>query len=300
MVLSEQEVKPMKLYGKAREAIEQILSAFESGRIPEAMAQVFIRRSESLPCRKWSPINQLLMILNGYSDARGVRQWNKAGRKVKKGAKAFYILCPVLKEVEKEEKDKQTGRITKTTRIVPVAFKSVPVFGYEQTEGEPVVAGAGDQEWIKKLPLIEVAEKWGISVSLYDGRGHYALGMYSGSHIHLGVENLSTWTHELIHAADDRVLLKHGERQRWAEEIVAELGGAVLLELLGYKHQSDRGGAWQYISSYAESAQLDSLTACRKVFTRTCAAVAYVLEEAEAIAKKEVADECPTQQMQSV
>ncbi len=39
------------------------------------------------------------MLMNETEDARGFRQWEKVGRRVKKGAKAFYILAPVRKKV---------------------------------------------------------------------------------------------------------------------------------------------------------------------------------------------------------
>ena len=62
-----------------------------------------------------------------------------------------------------------------------------------------------------------------------------------------GVQNLSTWAHELIHAADDR-LGKLG-KCKVNNEVVAELGGAVLLQCLGKPVEADLGGAWN-ISSH--------------------------------------------------
>jgi len=37
--------------------------------------------------------------MNETADARVFKQWQKAGRRVKKGAKAFYILAPVKRKV---------------------------------------------------------------------------------------------------------------------------------------------------------------------------------------------------------
>jgi hypothetical protein len=34
--------------------------------------------------------------------------------------------------------------------------------------------------------------------------------------------------------------------QHWRSETVAELGGAILLECLGYSSESDRGGCFDY------------------------------------------------------
>ena len=59
----------MKLYGKAESAAERILDTFKSGRIPKALAPVFIHRKDHSPCRSWS--NQMLTALAGFDDARG-------------------------------------------------------------------------------------------------------------------------------------------------------------------------------------------------------------------------------------
>jgi hypothetical protein len=68
---------------------------------------------------------------------------------------------------------------------------------------------------------------------------------------------------------------------------VAELGGAVLLECVGYSVESDRGGCFRYIQSYAEKDGKDVLGACLKVFNRTCEAVAFVLETAERLSERQ-------------
>jgi hypothetical protein len=69
--------------------------------------------------------------------------------------------------------------------------------------------------------------------------------------------------------------------QHWRSETVAELGGAVLLELLGFKQEADLGGCLQYIQSYAQAAQIGVTEACMRVLDRTCAAVALILDTAE-------------------
>src|SRR5690349_665156 len=82
----------MNYYGRAQEAAERLLQAFEMGNLPQAIAQMFLRYHDDAPCRKWSWNNQLLTALMGYREARGFRQWEAVGRKVKKGEHAFYIL----------------------------------------------------------------------------------------------------------------------------------------------------------------------------------------------------------------
>jgi hypothetical protein len=86
-----------------------------------------------------------------------------------------------------------------------------------------------------------------------------------------------------MHAADDRLgqLVERG--QHWRSETVAELGGAILLEVLGKPVEADRGGCWQYVAAYAKEAGIEALTACQRCLKRTCDAVALILDTAEAL-----------------
>jgi len=94
----------MKLYGnRSREVAQRIVEAFKHPeQLPEALAPIFIHRRDEVPCRKWSWHNQLLVALSGTADARGIKQWNKVGRKAKKGSNAVWILAPRIKKVTKE------------------------------------------------------------------------------------------------------------------------------------------------------------------------------------------------------
>jgi hypothetical protein len=282
----------MRLYGKAESAATQILAVFRQPELlPAALAPIFIRRKDNVPCRSWSWLNQLLVALHGHSDARGFRQWEQVGRHVKKGERSFPILAPVIRKIADDEE-------TEEERVRVVGFKSTPVFGYLQTQGQPLPEPDRDLEnWLASLPLAEVASAWNISVAAYNGRPLAAAGRYShDGHIALGVKNLSTWCHEMIHAADDRndSLIETG--QHWRSETVAELGGAVLLKILSYETDADLGGCWEYICTYAERAGIQPITACQRVLTRTCDAVALILDTAEQLAAPKAACEkpCPT------
>lgn len=168
-------------------------------------------------------------------------------------------------------------------------FKGTPVFGLDQTEpvGDPFV-----DRWMHNLPLREVAEVWGLSIETYNGKGATTLGSFrhdlngNGKAIALGVKNLSTWAHELIHAGDCRNGKLKELGQHWRSETVAELGGAVLLKILGHDEETDLGGCWEYIQRYANKQGIDALKACNVVLERTCEAVALVLDAAEECAKK--------------
>ena len=267
----------MGYYGKAEEAAQKILRAFEDAdSLPKPLAQMFIRRKDSPHCRRWSWGNQLLVILSGHSDARGYRQWEEIGRNVKQGEKAFYILGPVTRKVT----DKGTGE----EKVIVCGFKGLPVFGQEQTEGKPLPTDPDIEKWVDSLPLLDVAKQWGLSVDVFDGEKTGYLGMYRhGKSIKLGVKNVSTWCHELVHAGDDRNKNLKEKGQHWRSETVAELGGAVLLEILGMKREADLGGCFGYVQSYAENEKIGVVEACMKVLDRTCAAVQLILDCAEQI-----------------
>ncbi len=274
----------VRFYGKAEAAAKAILDAFQDPQeLPNALAPVFIRRKDNVPCRAWSWSNQLITAIHGHADARGFRQWQEVGRHVKKGERGFPILVPLTKRIE--QTDAETGE--KSERVAVVGFKHAIVFGLSQTDGEPLPPPDPDVcQWIESLPLLDVACEWEISVEAYNGRTGAALGKYRhGQSIALGVENLSTWAHEMIHAADDRLGKLTERGQHWRSETVAELGGAVLLAILGHDHDADLGGCWDYVTAYAKDAGIEPLVACQRVLKRTCDAVALILDTAESLAE---------------
>ena len=266
---------------RVRAVADEILDAFRCGALPAALAQVFIHRGDDRPASKWSWRNQLIAALRGHSDARGFRQWQKVGRSVKKGQKAFHILAPMtFRRRDDESEEDSEDRVLR-------GFRVVPVFGYGQTEGESLETPE-EQRFLDRLPLVEVAKSWGLNVGLFSGGGRRYLGYYSrrpgAQAIALGVENLSTWAHEMIHAAEDRLGKLARKSQDPADEVVAELGGAVLLECLGETTASDRGGAWEYIQRVTEDRDAKPLKICFQLLERVAAAVEHILEAAEDLA----------------
>ena len=276
----------MKLYENEHtaEAANRIVNAFRQPEsLPQALAPIFIHRKDDVPCRKWSWQNQLIAALCGTVDARGFRQWEAAGRRIKKGSKAFYILAPCVKQI-KERNDKGE----EVERRVLYGFKGIPVFAIEDTEGKPLPA-TDDRygSWMQELPLLEVAQSWGVTVGTYSGSDATPLGYFrhgtGGQAIMLGVENLSTWAHECIHCAGDRLAGTRPKLDRAHEEIVAELGGAVLLECLGMSRDADLGGAYAYIQRYAAETKKDTVKVCIDLIRDTCERVKLILDTAEAL-----------------
>lgn len=260
---------------QADQAAARILDLFQNPeQLPAALAKVYlVPRATGAPCENWSIGNRLLVALADTSDARGFKQWQEAGRQVRKGAKAFHILAPSTRKITEDDG---------TEKVIVTGFRGIPVFRVEDTEG-PALAAAGAPEFVDTLPLIEVAQAWGIKVSVIPAGRFYGAYYPGQNRIALAVENLSTWAHELIHAADDKAgnLVERG--QHWRSETVATFGSAVLLSLIGQGEHADLGGAYSYIEGYAREAKLTAAQAALKTLDRMHVAISLILEQAAAL-----------------
>ena len=265
----------------------QIVERFERGSLPQALAPVFIRRKADVPCRKWSWRNQLLTALAGFDDARTYLDWQALGRQVKAGEHAFYILEPCRYTVKETDTDTGEEREVSILR----GFRAGARFGYEQTDGKPLPEREAEARFIDGLPVVSVARAWGLRIGTYNGVDGRAKGWFRhdgerGLAIALGVENLSTWAHELVHAADLRngKLVTKAERQELSNEVVAQLGGATLLRCLGYDSQADLGGCFEYVKHYCDRNDCKVDRVCLEVLDRVCEAVALILDTADTLA----------------
>lgn len=264
-----------------------IIDAFKTKNIPEALSYIFLTAG-GRHCDGYSYRNRFLLLLSGlmgdcmaYGSDKYKTGWLSVGRQVRKGEKSTYILAPNTRQVDdpKSESGKKT---------IVTGFHGSPVFGIDQTDIVDEALWAKHNKineeadkTLSQLLFVNVAKAWDIKLSAYNGKNSRGAGWYAptAKAIGLGVENLATWTHELVHAADDRLgnLIETG--QHFRSEIVAEMGGAVLLYAMGYKKDADLGGAYKYIERYATAAKIEPIKACMDVIERTCQAVALILEE---------------------
>jgi len=243
---------------KVKQVLNVIVEKFKSGAIPEAVAMASFPIPD-IPSSAWSFTNRTLMFLAGTGDARGFRQWKKANRWVRKGAKAIYILVPCFKEEVNEE----SGEEKEFLRY----FKPSPVFMYEDTEGDPLDY---EQLELPDLPLIERAEEWGISVKAVPGNYRYR-GYYSPNRmeIALATPEEKTFFHELAHAGHERINGNLKSGQNPFQEIVAELSAQALCRLVGKQAADTTGNSFKYIGKYAEKLNLKPHSACLKVLGET-------------------------------
>lgn len=259
-------------YEKIRPALESIVNSFKTGEISEAVA-LAVNPTFAIPLNNWSMSNRLITIFNGTQDARTFKQWKEAGRHIKKGSKCFYILAPLIKVIK--EKDEQGEDKDKP---IVTGFKKLPVFKVEDTNGKSL-----NYESLKvpdTLPLLDVAEKWGINVKAVAGN-YPSYGSFNPQdlEITLASPEEAVFFHELAHSAHNRIeKLKGG--QDWKQEIVAELSAAVLCRLVGKKIEN-LGQHFQYIERYAKEAGKDTTKACLEVLNETEKVLKLILEQAE-------------------
>lgn len=241
---------------KVRETLNKMLDRFKSGDIPEAVAYSMFPIPD-LPSSRWSLLNRTLMFISGSMDARGIRQWNRENRYVKKGTKAIYILVPYFKKFDEDGTDKQ----------VISGFGVKPVFRVEDTKGEPL--GYQNME-LPNLPFIERAEEWNISVKAVPGNYRY-YGFYSldRKEIAIATSQECVFFHELAHSAHHIIKGNFRPGQDPFQEIVAELSAQALATMVGKPAEDTTGNGYRYIERYAEKAGMGVHAACLKVMGET-------------------------------
>ena len=236
-----------------KQAMDTLLRMFDEDNLPKVAMAVF--KGDSIPSDKWSFLNRILMYLNNTEDARGFNQWKQAGRHIKKGSKAFFILAPMFKKVIEEK--------TLEEKQILAGFRAVPVFRFEDTEGAPLIKDNFRVNIpfefngiIKELGLKIDAVRFNGSVY-----GSYSLNTKA---IRLASPEIDIFLHELSHAVDDRLNgLKSGQRND--QEVIAEFSGAVVGYLMGYKIPF--GNVKEYIEHYSFKELLSSLSRIEKVVT---------------------------------
>jgi hypothetical protein len=120
-----------------KEAMETLLKIFEEENLEKVDHAVF--HGNSIPSDNWSFCNRLLMYLHNTEDARGFNQWKQAGRSIKKGSHAFYILAPMFKKVT-DKKALESGEFVRKEKQILTGFRGIPVFRFEDTDGAPIIS----------------------------------------------------------------------------------------------------------------------------------------------------------------
>lgn len=245
-----------------KEAITKVIAILEKGDI-EKIAYAVYKTEKGYPSDSWSFLNRLIMFCNGTQDARGFRQWNQAGRRLKKGTKAIYIAVPGLVKNKEDKEDKEKKLI----------YMAKPVYRFEDTTGTP-----REEDLLKlEIPanLEQVAEGLGLEITTKRFTGG-TYGYFCSDHkeIALMSPELDVFLHELSHAVDEKINGKLKGGQDANQEITAELSAEVVGYLLGRKlNKRSR----EYIDSYSRG----SWKQVYSLLSRVNAIVTYIVDRAK-------------------
>jgi hypothetical protein len=224
---------------KAQGAIDNVVAKFQAGDLSPIVAIARTQLDPASPAGRWSFSNKVLAYSQtGTLECRGYRQWGKAGRQVKKGSRAAFILGPRMVKVE----DKETGE----DKMVLRGWVGIPVFGLADTEGDPIPG----YEPRELPPLMEVAERLDLAVTW--GPMAEALGNCTteGTKVTVGTHDAAVFFHELAHAIHARLNGRLRGGQHEDQEVLAEFCACVLMHLYGHEDRS--GNAWRYIAGYSD------------------------------------------------
>lgn len=253
---------------KARQVLDKIVARFQAGTIAEAVAAVFFP-SPDVPMLKWSIRNRVIAFCAETIDARGFKQWKSAGRSVKKGSRAFYILAPLTFKVELDDG---------TSEYRVRGFREIPVFRVEDTEGDELDYSAPE---LPDLPLADVAERFGLTVraNFFDG---YALGWFrpDADLIQLHTDEVKVWFHELAHAAHLRAIGEEAFRSNGysKNEVVAETTALTLALMFGRSWELESGSSHRYITRYAADEKKEPIDAVFAVIGEVEKTLRLILE----------------------
>lgn len=254
-----------------KNAVNQLLDMFQSGKLPERVAFSIIHRhpGDVIPSDKWSIGNRILQMLQGTADARGYKQWQEVGRQVRKGAHAIHILAPLTYKIK--GKDELTGEDVE--KIIVKGYRPIPVFRYEDTDGK---AFPYDHAYDPAThpTFFDAAEKLGVEVTYKPLKSKY-LGRYSvhTNKIELCAEDAVVYYHELAHAVHATLVdLTVYDQDR--AEIIAEFSALVLANIAGISGFEQQG--FDYIASYAATHKPDKVM--QEIFS--------ILKDVEAIVNK--------------
>lgn len=255
---------------RAGDILRKVADMFTDPRAADTLlgycAAPFIQAPE-IPSTKYSWHNRMILAMQDAMDARGFRAWEEAGRHVKRGSKAVWILAPSTKKVTDDDGNED---------VITTGFRAVPVFRVEDTEGRPLPV------YLPRTlpPLHGLAAMNGLEIKYQNTRVGEE-GYYSpiDRTISLSTEDPAVYLHELMHHYDRK--LGGRSREYRENETVAELGACVLARMYGIDNARN---SWSYIASYAGENTAEAVgRLCGRVYERTARCIARIIEDAESI-----------------
>ncbi len=251
---------------------ERIIDQLEQGVIPWQKPWTGVRSGafNRISKKPYSLLNQMLLHHDG--EYATFKQWSDLGGHVRKGEKSELVCFWKIQPVEEEQEDG-----TKIVRQIPL-LRYYNVFHISQVDGvEPLPKDElNDIEPIEKAEnvLLDYWTKEDITVEHKAGNDAY----YSPKRdlIHLPLfeqftdanEYYSTAFHESVHStmkesrcnrAEDRKgkLVAYGSDEYSKEELIAEIGSASLMNIIGIETTKSFKNSSAYIQGWLSKLQSD-------------------------------------------
>ena len=273
---------------------ERIIEELEKGRIPWQRPWTGVRSGayNRISKKPYSLLNQMLLGKSG--EWASFKQWTELGGHIRKGEKSSFVTFWKVQEIEEIKEDG-----TKEIKQIPL-LRYYNVFHISQVEGvEPL-----DMETLNTTEPIETAEKIfkddvtreGIRVEQTASNEAYYSPTFDLIHLPLieqftrAEEYYSTAFHEATHSTmkenrcnrqEDRKgkLVAFGSEEYSKEELVAEIGSANILNLLGIETDHSFQNSTAYIQSWIKALRND-VKMIVSASSKAEKATKYILNEA--------------------
>ena len=273
---------------------DRIIEQLENNIIPWEKPWTGVRSGafNRISKKPYSLLNQMLLKFDG--EYATFKQWQDLGGHVRKGEKSEIVCFWKIQPVEEEQDDG-----TKVTKQIPL-LRYYNVFHISQVEGvEPLQADdLNDIEPIEKAESV-LHDYWtreNITVEYKAGDRAYYSPTIDLIHLPLfeqftdANEYYSTAFHESVHStmkenrcnrAEDRKgkLVAFGSEDYSKEELVAEIGSASLMNIIGIETTKSFRNSAAYIQSWISVLQND-VKFIVSASSKAEKAVNYILNEA--------------------
>lgn len=273
---------------------ERIITQLEQGIIPWEKPWSGIRSGayNRISKKSYSLINQMMLLHDG--EYATFKQWQQLGGTVHKGEKSEIVVFWKIQIVEEKSEDG-----TKTTKNIPL-LRYYNVFHISQVDGvEPLSKDA-----LKEIEPIEEAERILVNyiareqITLVNEASDKAYYSPTNDLIHLPLieqfrdasEYYSTAFHEATHSTmkesrcnrmEDRKgkLIAFGSNEYSKEELVAEIGSANIMNILGIETKKSFRNSSAYIQNWLSVLKND-VKFIVSASSKAEKAVKYILNEA--------------------
>ena len=270
---------------------ERIIEELENGVIPwqRPWSGTHSRAYNRISNKPYSLLNQMILKHNG--EYATFKQWSDLGGKIRKGEKSEVVTFWKIQQIEEINEDGE-----KTIKQLPL-LRYYNVFHISQVdEVEPK-----EKLEINEHEPIEQAEK--IKVDYMEREHLKIFEKVTNDAFYLPIQDYiqvpckeqyqdieefySTLFHEMIHSTghksrlnrpDMQGIVKHGSEKYSKEELTAELGSAMLINILGIETEKSFRNSNAYIQNWLQALKNDTHFIV-SASSRAEKAVKYILNE---------------------